>query len=334
MRAVGPVSLMRGMLQAHCRGLFPPRLLGGRFPVPRVSCTGLLVVALVSQAEASERARPSCEAGDVHLELEEDAPGGTAVLCMRPGVSTSFFFDAKLARVVLEGREHFQRVMEAPEGLAVVPSESMHDVQPLRLTVYFVDGAAPASANFLLMMHPALAARQVDVIRHTRPAAFYEQQKREAEARAQRCEEEQERLRAELGGPGGLWGMRKAGLLDNILGVRVRDIPISASKNPVGVLAAIKGWTYRTQDRVAVEVVLENLGTQPWTVAGAALRASNGEELTPLPLGLPVSIQPGRSGEPIMVEVDAKMAQALGTHSFTLWGEDGRSVTLENVTFP
>ena len=82
-----------------------------------------------------------------------------------------------------------------------------------------------------------------------------------------------------------------------------------------------------------MEVDLRNPGTKPWTLAGAVLRGPKGEELTPLPKGTPVSILPGLPGR-VMVEFEATTKQARGTYTLTLRDADGRSVILENVTFP
>ncbi|HEX5745850.1 MAG TPA: DUF2381 family protein, partial [Archangium sp.] len=198
------------------------------------------------------------------------------------------------------------------------------------------DGAAPASLTFLLVVHPARAARQVDVLRKTRPVDFYKQKAWDADAKAQRCEEEKARLRAEQGGPGGLRGLRAAGLLDERLGVAVKNITEYVKTRPRAALTLVDAWSYRSgtveKGRVAVELNLRNPGTKPWTLAGAVLRGTRGEELMPLP-DTPVSILPGAPGR-VMVEFEASAKQAQGAYTLTLWDADGRSVILENVTFP
>jgi uncharacterized protein (TIGR02268 family) len=258
-------------------------------------------------------------------------------LCTTPDITSNFLFDAKLARVELEGRERFRRVAEAGDSFMVVPSEAMRDLEPLRVTVYFADGAAPVSLTFLLVIHPARAARQVDVIRQTRPVAFYEQKARDAESKAQRCEEERARLQAEQGGPGGLRGLRAAGLLNNQFGVTAKRLTEYLKPRPRASLALMVAWSFRAgtaeRGRVAVELLLKNPGTKPWTLAGAVLRGAKGEELTPLPDATPVSILPGLPGR-IMVELEATTNQAQGAYTLTLWDADGRSIILENVTFP
>jgi uncharacterized protein (TIGR02268 family) len=268
------------------------------------------------------------------MELDADASRTTRVLCIRPGLSTNFFFDANVTRLELEGRERFHRVQVAADALTLVASEAMRDdVEPLRMTAYFQDGAAPASARFLLMVHPALAARQVEVIRRTRSVEFYQQQAWETQTRLQRCEEEKERMRTEQEGPGGLLGLRLADLLDERVGIQTQDITPFIKPKPGNVLNMSWTWTYRSKRRVAVDMELENLGAKPWTPAGALLRGPHGEQLTPFPLWRPEPILPGQTVR-IMVEVEATKKEALGAYTLTLWGVDRRSVVLENVTFP
>jgi uncharacterized protein (TIGR02268 family) len=305
--------------------------------VPLASSAGLLALSLLTAtADAVERPPlPSCEAGDVRLEVEADAPGKVPALCITPELTSNFLFDAKLARVELEGREHFRRVVEAADSFMVMPSEAMRELEPQRVTVYFADGAAPASLTFLLVVHPAQAARQVDVIRQTRPVAFYKQEALEAQSKSQRCEEEKARMQAEQGGPGGLRGLRAAGLLNRELGVVVKSI--DPKPRPRNALSLMLASSVRAGDekkgRVAVELDLMNPGTKPWTLAGALLRGAKGEEMAPLPEGTPVSILPGSPGR-IMVEFEATTKQARGAYTLTLWDADGRSIILENMTFP
>jgi hypothetical protein len=85
---------------------------------------------------------------------------------------------------------------------------------------------------------------------------------------------------------------------------------------------------------VALELELRNPGTRPWTLAGAVMRGPHGEDLTPLPPeGAPVSILPGLHDR-VLVEIEATTKQALGAYTLTPWDADGRSVMLDNVTFP
>jgi uncharacterized protein (TIGR02268 family) len=308
--------------------------------VPLASSNGLLALALLTTAaNAAERPPlPSCEAGDVRLELTAEALATVPALCITPELSTNLFFDSKLARVELTGREHFRRVVEAADSLTLVPSEAMRDLEPQRVTVYFADGAAPASVTFLLVVHPARAVRQADIIRQTRPVAFYQRKAEEAREEVRQCRAEKARMQTEQGGPGGLRGLREVGLLRTELGVPFKSLGMDLKPRPRNALAFVWAWSFRAggkdKGRVAVEMAVKNLGVKPWTLVGAMLRGAKGEELTSLPEGAPVSILPGEEGGRIMVEFEATTMQAQGEYTLTLWDADGRSVILENVTFP
>jgi len=308
--------------------------------MPLMSSAGLLAVALLT-ATADVAQRPPlayCEAGDVRLELKVDAPARVPAFCITPELTSTFLFDAKVARVELAGRDHFRRVEEGADFFMVIASEAMRDLEPQRVTIHFADGAAPASTTFLLVVHPARAVRQVDILRHTRPVAFYEREAREAQSRALRCEEEKALMRAERGGPGGLRGLRAAGLLKAELGVAVKRLVGHLQPRERNALHLVSALSSRAGGpeggRVAIEVDLKNLGTKPWTLAGAMLRGARGEELTPLPESTPIVILPGERFGRVMVELEATTTQARGVYTLTLWDADGRSVILDNVTFP
>jgi uncharacterized protein (TIGR02268 family) len=91
-----------------------------------------------------------------------------------------------------------------------------HGVKPgtrLRLTVHFADGGVPASAEFLLVVHPAHAETHVQVYRQPRSAEACSQEAREERQQRQQCEVSLARTRAECGGKGGLIGLAAEGVL-------------------------------------------------------------------------------------------------------------------------
>lgn len=145
-------------------------------------------------------------------------------------------------------------------------------------------------------------------------------------------------MQSEQGGPGGLRGLRAAGLLDTQRGVAVKSIGVEVKPRQRNALSPTQVWSYRAGNEkkgsIAVELDLKNPGATPWTLAGAVMRGPHGEELTPLSLEEPpVPILPGLSGR-VMVEFEATAKQAQGAYTLTLWDADGRSVILDNVTFP
>lgn len=85
---------------------------------------------------------------------------------------------------------------------------------------------------------------------------------------------------------------------------------------------------------MAVRVLLENLGAEPWKVAGAALVGSAGEEVS-LAAWQEAPIPPGPTKGLVVVGTE-RAPERLGCPcTLKLW-ETGelRTVTLERVTFP
>ena len=305
-----------------------------------LSSTALLGLALfTAPAEATERAPlPTCEAGTRYIELTADPPSKTPEVCIRPELSLTLFFDAKLARVEVEGRERFRRVKLVDDTLTLVASEALHDGERVSVTVYFEDGAAPTSATVVLVVHPSQAERQVEVSRHERTVASLRQGEQQARAEAQQCREEKARLQAECSGQGGLTGLIVNGWLGET-GVVARGLKDVTSR-PGDPLAAWKVISYRAvgpkgRGRAAVEVELFNRGAVTWTPTGAALVDSKREELMGLTVAPVKPIPPGES-QRIVVELDATKLETQGTFTLKLWGGQGgaEGVTLDGVTFP
>ncbi|PTL84586.1 hypothetical protein DAT35_05815 [Vitiosangium sp. GDMCC 1.1324] len=298
---------------------------------------GLTVLA--APADATERAPlPTCEVGTRYIELTADAPGKAYEVCMRPELSISFFFDAKVARVELPGRQRF-RVLEGEAGFGLLPVGEFRDGERVPVTVYFEDGAAPVSATFLLVVHPSRAERQVMVSRQTRTLASYRQGEQQARAEAQQCREENARLQSECSGQGGLTGLIAHEWMGD-KGIVAQVITGNVTLRPGHVLDKRKVTSYRAvgpegRGRVAVQVELFNLGTVAWTPAGAALVGARHEELAGLMVWPLEPIAPGRSGS-ITVELEAMKSEARGTFTLKLWGAESGAggVVLDGVTFP
>src|SRR5687768_9547192 len=95
-----------GVVEAHVSGFVPWRF-RSVFALSPAALLGLALLA--TPAEATARTPlPTCETGTRHVELTAEAPGEVHEVCVHPGRPTSFFFDAKLARVELAGSERFR----------------------------------------------------------------------------------------------------------------------------------------------------------------------------------------------------------------------------------
>jgi uncharacterized protein (TIGR02268 family) len=305
----------------------------------------LEVVLLAAPAGArGQSSLPTCESGTRRLELTADASARWPEVCIHSGLSTSFFFDTKLARLELTGRERF-RVMESEEGFTLVPVAALPDGERVPVTVYFQDGAAPERVTFELVMHPSEAERQVEVTRHPRTLASYQQGEQQARAEVQRCREEKERLQAECAGQVGLISLLAQGLMGKG-GIADKRIIGNGIASPANTLASLDVRTYRSNTkrrkgvhqvvRLAVVMELRNIGTSLWTLADAVLVGGPKHvELKALGVWSQGPILPGKV-QHVVVEVEATEEAARSTFALELWSQEGggERERFDGVTFP
>jgi uncharacterized protein (TIGR02268 family) len=301
-------------------------------------------VLLAAPSGASEHSPlPVCESGTRHLELTADTSNEAHEVCIRPGRSSSFFFNAKLAHVDMAGRERF-RVIADEAGLTLMPMQALADGERVPVTVHFQDGVAPASVTFILVVHPSEAEHQVVVTRQPRTVASYREGEQRALEEVQQCRREQARLQTECAGQAGLTGLFAQKLIGEE-GVPAKDIRRSLSVRPGNTLTPVKARSYRSdierrEDgrkvvRLAVAQELQNNGDTPWTTAGAVLEGPQGVELKALGVWPLEPILPGKKHR-VVVEVEATEAQARGTFTLKLWSQEGgsRGEFFDGVTFP
>ncbi|MCY1033285.1 DUF2381 family protein [Corallococcus sp. BB11-1] len=237
--------------------------------------------------------------------------------------------------MVLEGRERFSVLDAGLSTLRLVPSAGFNAGDRLKLTVRFLDGAAPASATFVLVAHPARSEALVEVYRRKRGVETYQEEVRQARIEAERCKEENARLRAERSAPDGLTGLISTAVLSG-RGVDFRDLTEIATQAPGGAASKHNVYAYRASRRVAVEISLKSgADAQPWTAEGATLRGKANEELQVLQVWQSGPLAPGSATQRVVVEAETASESPQGSFTLKLWDTDGRrTVTLGNVTFP
>ncbi|WP_224241620.1 DUF2381 family protein [Hyalangium gracile] len=297
------------------------------------------VLAATPGLEASPNP-PDCEAAPRPLELSAE-PSAPPVLCLSPGTATTLLFDTPLAPGAVEVQATEQEVqrVQGRQLVALLPTALLLPGEWRKLTVRFGDGVAPAVATVLLYVHPARAARQVEVHRQARTAESYQRELVEQRQAARRCQEENAQLRASQGSPEGLRGLVSAG----IMGTKSRGVASENLSWPTPRFIVRKGsalsptgvWSYRASTRGAVELQLHLLsGAQPWGAEGATLADAHGREVQVLPLWQSAPIALGKFGS-VVVEAEASERELQGTYTLRLWEAGGaRSVTLEGVVFP
>ncbi|WP_141593882.1 DUF2381 family protein [Myxococcus sp. AB056] len=298
----------------------------------------LLFLFLAGEGAALAQSPSSAVALSVRrIELVSDDAQPAAEVAVSPGLSTVFLFDSEVSRegLALEGRERFAMVDAGLNTLRLVPSEAITGGERLKLTVRFQDGAAPASATFVLVAHPARSEAHVEVYRRKRRVESYQEEVRQARIEAEQYKEENARLRAERSAPDGLTGLISTAVLSG-RGVDFRDLTEGVTQAPGGAASKHLVYAYRTARRVAVEVTLKYVGdAQPWTAVGAMLRGKANEEMKVLRVWQSGPVASGPAVQRVVVEAEAASESPKGPFTLKLWDADGRrTVTLGNVTFP
>lgn len=300
------------------------------------STIALLALTLLSGPPAATPSPPgSLEwPPDVHrVDLPVEAAGALPNVRVTSGLTTTLLFDAPIVTngVRLEGCGRC-RVTRAEDAVILVPSWELHVGQTLKLTVPFADGAAPASVDIPLVVHP-VPERQVEVFRRRRTVESLMAEVNEKDAAVQRCQRDLAQLRVEHNGPGGLMGVLTSDLVVEG-GIPSRFINNEIIRRPGSALNVSLATTYRAKGRVAVDSRLRNPdGSPPWTAAGARLVGREGE-LRVLSMWQPHPIASGSEGR-LVVEADSTEAPIRGPFTLTLWDAEGqRTVVIANVMFP
>jgi uncharacterized protein (TIGR02268 family) len=266
------------------------------------------------------------------LEVGAEAPAEVPRVRVSPGRTTVLTFDTPVQRVEV-AQPWGPKLSEDSRTLNLKPTRAVQPGQEVTLTVHFEDGAAPEEAHFLLGMHPG-GPEEVEVYRHPRPLESFRQEAGEQRARAEQCEEERARERAERGGPGGLTQVVATGLVGKE-SLTYTNITHALTKRPDNALELANAWAWRTQERLLLRVKWRNPGAAGWTAAGASLTAKGGGMLKVLSVWQRAPIAPGDAEPPeVYVEVELPTG-AQGLYTLRLWAEGGtRAVTLHGVPLP
>ncbi len=311
-----------------------------------VSPPALLVLAVLVGMDATARPTlPDCDVSQSRVELTAESSGEPPEVCISPEAPLTFRFDAPLGPDALELPEHerFEDVSMGARSFTLLPAADLQSGERFKVGVRFSDGAAPTSATFQLVVHPALGAREVKVLRHGRTVEDYQAETREEREKSRASTQELERMRREQG-PGGLTGLLASGLMGGEDGVKGQDIKgkaIPALGKDLWVRSIHSYLSTPKQEeagaqrvRVAVEVGLMNLGTRPWTLQGAALVAE-GRAPKQVSTWQSAPLPGGGTPDVVVVETELTAREARGPFTLKLWDETGkRLVTLGNVTFP
>ena len=308
------------------------------------SAAALLLFSSPLEADVRRPAPDACDEPARSIELSAESAREPLEVCISAELSTTFVFDSGVARVELEDAERFRRV-DVDEGtLVLVPRRMPRSKKPSRLTVYFEGDAAPTSAAFVLLVHPARLARQVDVFRFGRPEEPWERELREAREENDRLVQALNHLQVKYEGQGPLTRLFAMGRMAvGSQGVVFSDLSKSIIRSPDNALDVETAFAYRYTTvvpegeepvfRVAVVMALRNPGTLSWTAAKATL-ARDGEEVKQPGVWQPEPLAPLGHGF-VVVETELTAREAREKLTLRLWDEGGtQKVEIGNVSFP
>lgn len=271
-------------------------------------------------------------AGVRRIELRADAHSAPPEVRIRPGYSTTLFFDSPIQpeQVELEGRERFQRVGITEDHLALIPASALRPGERLRLQVRFRDGALPELAAFILVVDPLQVEHQVELYRHPRTAESYRQEVAELKAGMLLLREEVERLGGARPPTGDLDCLltlieEPDSLRYAPLGYQQLSGPFSMRVLRAGALSLGNRWTVL---RFRLQMSSE---AADWTAVGVSLMDAQGQ---PVKTRLPWQPGPLRFNreQSIVVPLEDGATLGEGPHTLKLWDEAGRAVTFEGIT--
>jgi uncharacterized protein (TIGR02268 family) len=301
--------------------------------------TALLALSLLFSASPEAAVMPDrldCAAARLLIRLEALSTTSAPEVCISRGLATTLFFDAPLISdsVELQGAGHFAPLDPGRSTVALLLQEELEPGTRLKVTVHFVDGAAPSRASFVLVVHPSRAIRQVMVSRQIGAVEFCEQQVQQARLEEQQCQDELARVRAKQGTQGGLRGLLAEGLMVVDRGVKAGDVSQTAIGRSRYQLRMASAHAYQAEGRVALDVWLLNEGTQNWSMAEVTLTGPQGEVLELLSVWEQESLLgKGQKGRMVVEALTESPVQ--GLYTLTLLGQDGvRAFILERVVFP
>ncbi|WPB82221.1 DUF2381 family protein [Archangium violaceum] len=290
------------------------------------------VLVLVLLQAPAEPVPPATDCTDMQRHDLSRAPAADVEVCVSPGLSTNFHFDAPVA-VDVQDDVRFEELLRARQLLTLMPPPDMTPGERIRLTVRFEEGPARQRATFLLVGHRGRATRQVEVYHDRRTRESFLQEIDQERAKSQQLREQVQQLRALLNQSSGLMGILRSSVLGE-KGILAREsIRLLDEQHSDDALFLNRVVTYRSNNSVALEVWLKNSGVEPWSVAGASLVNTTGERLEGVRFGQVGPIPPGETMR-VFVEADAASGVPRGEVTLRLWSEDGRSITLPKVTFP
>jgi uncharacterized protein (TIGR02268 family) len=292
----------------------------------------LLLLAVLQGSPLAQPPPAICQdVQRVELSLERGPP---REICVSPGLLTGFVFDSRVV-VDLEEEIRFAEVTRGGSGISFMPPGDGLTGERLRLTAHFADGA---TVTFVLVIHSGRATRQVEVYRDKRTQESFQHEIAQEQAKNQQLQQEKEllqrqleQLRAECGDPRGLRRLIASNSMDKT-GIRAEEFIQERTGYMDGPLTVTRGVSYRSNNRVAVEVRLLNSSDEAWTVSAASLVDAQGNSFEGIEFWQDGGAIPPHEIRLIVVEATARKVQ--GKVTLVLRDAGSRAITIPEVALP
>ncbi|WP_257449524.1 DUF2381 family protein [Archangium lipolyticum] len=297
----------------------------------------ILLMALLQSAPVVQPA-PTAPICQNVQRIELSLTPGTYEICVSPGLLTGFVFDAPVV-VDLQDEVRFMEVTRSRTSISIIPPVDMTPGERLRLTALFGDGSVQGRVTFILVGHSGRAAHQVEVYRDKRSRESFLHEVEQERARNQQLRNELERLQhrfeqlgIECGDPGGMRRLIASRAMTNN-GISAQEFIKELSGYTESGLSVVRGVSYRSNYRVAVEVWLGNSSPEPWMAADAALVDASGMKLKGIRLWQESAI-PATESRLVVVEADVGRKVPLGDITVVLRENGPRSISIPKVAVP
>jgi len=301
-----------------------------------LSSVGLTLVLLTSPVQTDTPSFAECEAAAPRIDLLPEKTGAPFLACISGDLVTVFSFNTNIDRdlVALQGRERFESFEIAGRMIVLKPKRNLMPGERFLLTVPFLDGGAPASATFLLIAHPALATRQIDVFRHARPVEAYQQEAQEVRAENAQLRSRVKQLESQAITKGGLTGLLANGILGEG-GVKAESLR-NLKGTHGNALDVHECLSLRAVDsnRVALSLSLSQPQPQEWSIKEIFLADGHGGVFKPMTWLGEEPIPPGNVPQSVILEWQLKGSEVARSFTLVVVGNDGRTVRVGRIVFP
>lgn len=301
-----------------------------------LSSGGLTLALLASPAQVQVPSFAECESASPSVDLLPETIGEPPKACISANLVTVFSFNADINRglVAVQGRERFESFEVAGRMIVLKPKSNLMPGERFLLTVPFLDSSAPVSATFLLIAHPALATRQIDVFRHTRPVEAYQKEAQEARAEVAQLKDRLKQFENQSTTKGGLADLLANGIVGEggIKAKLLRDLH-GRHSDALDVRECLSLRAVES-GRVALSLEVSQPQPQEWSIKEIFLADDHGGIFRPFTWLGKGPIPPSNAPYEVILEWQLKGSEVARSFTLIVVGNDGRTVRVGRVVFP